>query len=114
MPFVQSRYLDWHYRSRDESLINFSNHYLYQDRLVTFPGPGGPPVIDHVLVKQEPGVDGQEESSNAEVRKVVEVVLDHARKRPRGDLGCDHHGYSAHGPGASRSRPRTGEMPGAA
>ncbi|MGZ4878798.1 MAG: AAA domain-containing protein, partial [Candidatus Angelobacter sp.] len=43
MPFVQSRYLDWHYRSRDESLINFSNHYLYHDRLVTFPGPGGPP-----------------------------------------------------------------------
>ncbi len=87
MPFVQSRYLDWHYRSRDESLINFSNHYLYQDRLVTFPGPGGPPVIDHVLVKQEPGADGQEESSSAEVRKVVEVVLDHARKRPAETLG---------------------------
>ncbi|HET9307963.1 MAG TPA: AAA domain-containing protein, partial [Candidatus Sulfotelmatobacter sp.] len=87
MPFVQSRYLDWHYRSRDESLINFSNHYLYQDRLVTFPGPGGPPVIDHVLVKQEPGVDGQEESSSAEVRKVIEVVLDHVRKRPSETLG---------------------------
>jgi very-short-patch-repair endonuclease len=87
MPFVQSRYLDWHYRSRDESLINFSNHYLYQDRLVTFPGPGGPPVIDHVLVKQELGVDGQEESSNAEIRAVIGLILDHARKRPSETLG---------------------------
>lgn len=57
--FLNGSYLDWHYRSRDESLINFSNHYIYQDRLVTFPGPGGPPAISHVLVKQEFGVDGQ-------------------------------------------------------
>jgi very-short-patch-repair endonuclease len=87
MPFVRSRYLDWHYRSRDESLINFSNHYLYHDRLVTFPGPGGPPVINHVLVRQELGVDGQEESSNAEIRAVLTLVVDHARKRPAETLG---------------------------
>jgi very-short-patch-repair endonuclease len=87
MPFVQSRHLNWHYRSRDESLINFSNHYLYQDRLVTFPGPGGPTAIDHVLVQQELGVDGQEESSNAEVRKVIELIMDHASKHPSETLG---------------------------
>ena len=87
MPFVQSRHLNWHYRSRDESLINFSNHYLYQDRLVTFPGPGGPPAIDHVLVKQELGIDGQEESSNAEVRKLIELIIDHACKCPSETLG---------------------------
>jgi superfamily I DNA and/or RNA helicase len=40
IPFVKSCYLDWHYRSRDEALINFSNHHVYQERLVTFPGPG--------------------------------------------------------------------------
>jgi hypothetical protein len=39
--FRNGFYLGGHYRSRDESLISFSNHYLYQDRLVTFPGPGG-------------------------------------------------------------------------
>ncbi|HLY99442.1 MAG TPA: AAA domain-containing protein [Candidatus Angelobacter sp.] len=87
IPFVRSRYLDWHYRSRDEALINFSNHHLYQDRLVTFPGPGGPAVIDHVFVKQELGIDGQEESSNVEVRKVIELILAHARKRPEETLG---------------------------
>ena len=36
---VSSRNLDWHYRSRDEALIAFSNHYYYGDRLVTFPAP---------------------------------------------------------------------------
>ena len=31
--------LDWHYRSRDEALIAFSNHFYYDGRLVTFPAP---------------------------------------------------------------------------
>ena len=33
------RRLDWHYRSRHESLIAFSNHAYYDGRLVTFPSP---------------------------------------------------------------------------
>lgn len=32
-------HLDWHYRSRHESLIAFSNHHYYQNRLLTFPSP---------------------------------------------------------------------------
>ncbi len=31
--------LTWHYRSRSESLIAFSNHNYYEDKLVTFPAP---------------------------------------------------------------------------
>jgi hypothetical protein len=31
--------LNWHYRSRHESLIAFSNHHYYDDKLVTFPSP---------------------------------------------------------------------------
>jgi len=31
--------LNWHYRSRDESLIAFSNHHYYGGRLITFPSP---------------------------------------------------------------------------
>lgn len=34
---VHSACLNWHYRSRHESLITFSNHYYYGDRLFTFP-----------------------------------------------------------------------------
>ena len=29
----------WHYRSRDEALIAFSNHFYYDNKLVTFPSP---------------------------------------------------------------------------
>lgn len=31
--------LHWHYRSRHESLIAFSNRHYYEDKLVTFPSP---------------------------------------------------------------------------
>lgn len=31
--------LNWHYRSRHESLIAFSNHHYYDNELVTFPSP---------------------------------------------------------------------------
>src|SRR5207248_1107040 len=31
--------LRWHYRSRHEGLIAYSNHQFYDNRLITFPGP---------------------------------------------------------------------------
>ncbi len=34
---MPSRYLRWHYRSRHESLIDFSNKVFYENRLLTFP-----------------------------------------------------------------------------
>ena len=85
--FLPSNYLDWHYRSRDESLIAFSNRHIYGNRLVTFPGPGGAPAISHDLVTQQFGADGEEESCGAEVQRVVELVLEHARSRPQETLG---------------------------
>ena len=36
---VPHRNLYWHYRSRDEALIAFSNHFYYDGGLVTFPAP---------------------------------------------------------------------------
>jgi very-short-patch-repair endonuclease len=85
--FLEPWTLDWHYRSRDEALIAFSNHHIYSDRLVTFPGPGTESVIEHVLVAHVPGQDGQEESSSPEVRRVVELILKHAADRPQETLG---------------------------
>jgi len=85
--FVRSRPLDWHYRSRDESLISFSNYHIYGGRLVTFPGPGGSPAIRHVLVDQIPDKDGEEESSGVEVRRVVDLIFEHATLHPEESLG---------------------------
>lgn len=78
--------LDWHYRSLDESLIAFSNRHIYDERLVTFPGPGQHRAIQHVLVEQRM-IDGQEDSVSEEARKVVELVLHHAIERPTESLG---------------------------
>jgi Protein of unknown function (DUF4011)/REase_MTES_1575/AAA domain/Protein of unknown function (DUF3320) len=36
---IPQRYLNWHYRSRHESLITFSNHQYYEGNLITFPSP---------------------------------------------------------------------------
>ncbi|MFL5406416.1 MAG: AAA domain-containing protein, partial [Myxococcales bacterium] len=36
---VPRQWLTWHYRSKDESLIAFSNAHYYDSKLSTFPGP---------------------------------------------------------------------------
>jgi very-short-patch-repair endonuclease len=85
--FLPARMLQWHYRSQDESLIAFSNRHIYGSGLVTFPGTGGPRSVSHVLVAQEPGRDGNEESSSREVQRVVELILAHAEQHPDLSLG---------------------------
>ena len=37
--FRANRMLKWHYRSRHESLIDFSNHHFYQNQLIIPPSP---------------------------------------------------------------------------
>ncbi|WP_371373112.1 DUF4011 domain-containing anti-phage protein Hhe [Thalassotalea aquiviva] len=39
LPIFHARRLRWHYRSRHESLIAFSNQQFYDDNLVVFPSP---------------------------------------------------------------------------
>ena len=87
LPFARSFHLNWHYRSRDEALIAFSNHWMYDDKLVTFPGVGGPAAVTHSLVNHIPEGDGQEESSSAEVLRVVDLVIRHAQEKPSKSLG---------------------------
>ena len=42
---VFASHLNWHYRSRHESLISFSNHNYYDDRLLTFPAASESPML---------------------------------------------------------------------
>lgn len=86
--FIEPWPLEWHYRSRSESLIAFSNRHIYRDRLVTFPSPGERPAVSHVLVDQVLSADGEEESSSAEVERVTQLVIEHATEmltRPEKD-----------------------------
>ncbi len=65
--------LAWHYRSRHESLIAFSNHHYYGGGLVTFPSP----VADDRAVSFH-HVDGVYEKGGARInkREAKELVAD--------------------------------------
>lgn len=83
----RSRSLTWHYRSHDERLIAFSNAWVYDNSLTTFPGTAGAECLTHELVTQQPSAAGQEDSVTAEVDRVVALILDHATTRPEETLG---------------------------
>jgi hypothetical protein len=81
--------LRWHYRSRHESLITFSNHRFYGGRLVTWPGAlgGGPDVGVEMFL-----VDGQYRRGTAkdnprEAQQVAERVVHHLETRPGLSIG---------------------------
>ncbi len=79
--FAPSPMLQWHYRSRDERLIAFSNHHIYGGRLTTFPSPGGTIAVEHILVKGDTLLDtGRDDSSSIEVARLVQHVLQHAER----------------------------------
>jgi very-short-patch-repair endonuclease len=82
--------LRWHYRSQDERLIAFSNANIYDKSLVTFPGTAGASVLAHVPVPATAGEHSAEhsvESVGAEVDRVVQLILEHAARRPAESLG---------------------------
>jgi very-short-patch-repair endonuclease len=84
---LHARTLEWHYRSRDERLISFSNAHFYDWHLTTFPGVNDSEPISHVLVPHRPGLVGQEDSASDEVAEVVRLILDHAENRSTESLG---------------------------
>ena len=81
--------LNWHYRSKCESLIAFSNAQedLYDWRLTTFPNAGDGNCVSHVLAPFTAGVEEASASAKAEVQKVVDLVIRHAEKRSEQSLG---------------------------
>jgi hypothetical protein len=82
------------YRCDDEVLVSFAGERIYDGRLLTVPaaeaGTDGQPVLRLELVEGTgvlaPGVDVVE-STDSEVARVVELVLQHARERPSESLG---------------------------
>ncbi len=80
-------HLNVHYRSRDESLIRFSNHYFYEDRLLTFPSPmspnGGSWDGMHDIYLSDGRYDaGATRTNREESERVVDLVFEHMRTRP--------------------------------
>ena len=81
--------LTWHYRSRHEDLITYSNYRFYDGGLRTFPSAAFDSAdlgVEHFLV------DGRYRRSGArdnpvEARKVAELVAHHVHTRPNLSLG---------------------------
>jgi very-short-patch-repair endonuclease len=82
---LRFRMLQWHYRSRDERLIAFSNAHIYDRMLTTFPGTGGSRVLRYVPVPWQPGADTNSPAPEADA--VVDLILQHARECPQESLG---------------------------
>lgn len=77
--------LRWHYRSRREGLIAFSNRHFYKNQLITFPSVdehGEPAVrLERVRGRFEDGVNVPE------ARHVADLIMRHARTARDRSLG---------------------------
>jgi hypothetical protein len=75
-------WLSWHYRSEDESLIAFSNENYYEDRLSSFPAPGGRAVqLGVTWRKVENGqfLTGAERTNPVEAGAIVAEIQERLR-----------------------------------
>ena len=97
---VEERRLNVHYRSLHEDLIRFSNHYYYDDKLLTFPAPRISLNGEEAAAQEKDGAEtqalgvrsvylkdarydaGGARTNRIEAEKVVEIVFDLMRTRP--------------------------------
>ena len=74
---IPTHYLNWHYRSRDESLIAFSNHHYYDRRLVTFPAPDAAGGAVHLHKVDGVYARGSGRTNAAEAKAIVAMIVAH-------------------------------------
>lgn len=85
---VPSSRLKWHYRSAHESLITFSNVSFYDSDLYTFPSVETDAYDSGLHFEFVPeGIYEGKGLNMAEARRVVDAVVEHAKKNPQTSLG---------------------------
>ena len=82
--------LRWHYRSKHEDLIAFSNHRFYDDTMITFPAAKAQ--TDSLGVKLDYVSDGiydrgGKRDNPKEAQRVADLVFDHFKTYPKKTLG---------------------------
>lgn len=84
--FLATR-LDWHYRSQQEALINFSNHAFYDGKLQVMPvvrqNSDFQPPLEWVQVLG----NWQQNQNRPEAERVIEIILEWAEKAPQLSIG---------------------------
>lgn len=87
---MPERSLRWHYRSRHEHLIAFSNVKIYNNQLITFPSSiekAADIGVEYVYVKNGIYERKGKKINKAEAEKVAELVFEHFKKHPERSLG---------------------------
>lgn len=82
--FYPARRLKWHYRSRHESLIAFSNREFYESSLTIFPAPRQKFAVEYCYV--ESGLYQNRANLN-EAQAVAAAIIDFVERYPDRSLG---------------------------
>ena len=84
------RTLRWHYRSKHENLIAFSNREIYNNELITFPNSVTkiPDMgVEYIYVEDGYYEGGGKNCNIVESQKCVTLVMDHIQRHPDRSLG---------------------------
>jgi len=81
--------LKWHYRSKNENLIAFSNHQYYNNRLITFPNSTMDDETGVEFVHVQNGIydRGKSRKNKIEALKVVDVYKKIKKNHPQKSIG---------------------------
>ena len=88
--FLESVRLKWHYRSKNEELISFSNHYIYKDYLITFPISHQKKVdegLEYYYVSKGIYDRGGSRTNKEEAKLVAKLIIDNIEKYPERSMG---------------------------
>jgi len=77
---MPSRCLNWHYRSKHESLIRFSNTKFYGNNLITFPSPND--MVSKVSFVNTKGIYGGKRATNEIEAKAIIKEVERRLKSP--------------------------------
>ena len=80
----------WHYRSKNEQLIAFSNHKIYNGNLITFPSAiekGKDIGVEYIYTPNGIYDRGGRNGNRVEADKVAELVFDHIKRNGNRSLG---------------------------
>ncbi|MEG1473587.1 MAG: AAA domain-containing protein, partial [Christensenella sp.] len=87
---LPERTLLWHYRSRHEHLIAFSNAKIYKNNLITFPSNEDKIAdngVEYKYVREGFYDRGGKKGNVIEAKKIAELIFDHFKRFPERSLG---------------------------
>lgn len=87
---LPERSLRWHYRSRHEHLIAFSNAKIYNHNLITFPSTVDKVPdfgVEYIFVADGIYDRGGKKNNIIEAKHVADLVFEHFKKHPNRSLG---------------------------